>query len=77
MKDWQGIRQDSDWTADDGAFYASNLTYDMVGEAQRRPGMSLFTQQTGNVMWPFWSPSANYQMVYATNAGELVVVEVS
>lgn len=77
MKDFQGIRQDTDWTADDGAFYAANPSYDTAGELQRRPGMALFSPQSGNVMWAFWSPRSAYQMVYATNAGELVVVGVS
>ena len=77
MKNWMGIRQDSDWTANDGAFYAANTSYDMLGEIQRRPGMLAFAQQSGVVMAPFWSPSASYQMAYATSDGQLVVLEVS
>jgi hypothetical protein len=75
VRNWQGIRQDTDATASDGAFLAINPTYDIEGEIARRPGMELFEEQTGNSMLVFWCATGGYQVAFATTAGELVVLE--
>ncbi len=75
MKNWQGIRQDTDWTADDGAFFEMNCNLEIDGELRRRPGLSTFSDQSGNVMLNFWNAANGYQIAFATAAGELVVLE--
>lgn len=75
MKDWQGIRVDTDATLNDGASYVANARYEIKGEAQRRSGMSAFAPQSGILMWSFWSPTKSYQMAFATDDGQLVILE--
>lgn len=75
MRNWQGIRQDSDWTGDDGAFFLSNVNLDIEGELRRRPGLSAFSAQSGTCMLNFWNAANGYQIAFATATGELVVLE--
>lgn len=73
MKDWQGIRQDSDATAEDGAWFVANALYEIEGEVGRRPGTSIALEESGVVISTFWSPMSGFQVVLAKDDGSLVV----
>lgn len=77
MRNWQGIRQDTAVTADDGASFVTNPSYYTDGEIARRPGMSSFAEQSGDVILPFWCPTGGYQVAFATDTGSIVVLEAS
>ena len=77
MRDWQGIRQDTAWTENDGAFMAVNLEYEIDGEIRRRPGLEAFTQQSGTAMSCFWVPTTGYQIAFATSDGEVYALELT
>lgn len=75
MRNWQGIRQDTAITENDGAFDAINPSYYTDGQITRRLGMSAFDEQSGVLIAPFWSALAGYQIAFATPTGEIVILE--
>jgi hypothetical protein len=74
MRDWPGIRADTEITKEDGALYLVNPSLYTSGELKRRDGMSQFTAQSGVVLTNFWSPLSGQQVVFATSTGSVIAL---
>jgi hypothetical protein len=74
MRDWTGIRRDTDATLEDGALLLIGASLYTTGELKRRDGMIAYTQQSGVVMGNFWSMPSGFQSLFVTSTGDLVTV---
>lgn len=66
LREWQGIRRDTDDTTDDGAANIINPGFYIEGEIARRPGTTKFAAQSGTVMLNFYSVYSGYQVVFVS-----------
>ena len=74
MRQWTGIRRDTDATLEDGALLLIGASLYTTGELKRRDGMLAYTQQSGVVMNNFWSQPSGFQSIFVTSAGAVVSV---
>lgn len=72
MREWTGIRRDTDATLEDGAMLLIGASLYTTGELKRRDGMLAYTNQSGVVMNNFWSQPSGFQSIFVTSAGAVI-----
>lgn len=75
MKIWDGLRADTADTEGD-CMMVKNVNYRIIGELQRRNGMSQFAAQSGRSIHGFRNSAGQSFAVFVTSAGAVVSVDV-
>lgn len=75
-RNWQGVRNDTADTADDGALYIANPSFFIRGELRRRHGMEGFpVTASGTSLGEFWNVATGRWVIFVTAAGAVIAEE--
>jgi hypothetical protein len=77
MKQWQGLRDDLSVVAPDGMARAENVSFRVLGELRRRPGLGSRINETGTLVTEWTDPFGAVYYVYNSGSGTIRTVKVT
>lgn len=77
MRNWQGLREDLSVVAEDGMARAENVSYQVLGELRRRPGLGGKINEAGILVTEWTDPFGTVYYVYNSGSGTLRTVKVT
>lgn len=77
MRTWQGLREDLSVVAEEGMARAENVSYRVLGELRRRPGLGDKINEAGVLVTEWTDPFGAVYYVYNSGSGTLRTVKVS
>ncbi len=77
MKNWQGLREDLSVVANDGMATAQNVSYRVIGELRRRPGLAGRIDNSGSLVTEWTDPFGTVFYVYNLGATAISSVKAS
>jgi hypothetical protein len=73
VRNWKGIERNTVAT-DDAGYYIQNVRVAVIGELQRRPGMSRLASVGAKTMNNYWTPNAYFNICF-TSTGTIETVQ--
>ncbi len=77
MRNWQGLREDLSVTSEDGMLTATNVSYKIIGELRRRPGLTGRLDESGTLVREWTDPFGAAYLVYNSGSGTIRTVKLS
>ncbi len=77
MRNWQGLREDLSVVAEDGLARAENVSYRVLGELRRRPGLGGKINESGTLVTEWTDPFGAVFYCYNSGSGTIRTVKVS
>lgn len=77
MKEWQGLREDLSVVSPEGMAGATNVSFRLIGELRRRPGLAGKINEAGTLVTEWTDPFGNTFLIYNNGSGSITSVKIS